>query len=126
MNYKGSERRRASRVEKNVPIKIKEVNFDSVSETRNLSSSGIYCRLDKYIAPMEKVVMILLVPRLKESSPGKDRCKKVECEGTIVRTELVNDPIEGDYYNVAIFFSEIKKADKSYIEKYVKRHLEEK
>lgn len=122
MNYKGQERRIKTRVKKNIPLKIKSDLFDSVSETENLSSSGLYCRLDKYVAPMTKVNMILLIPCLKKS---KEQCKKIECEGTAVRTELVNDPVEGDYYNVAIFFSQIKKADKTYIEKYVNKHLEE-
>lgn len=123
MTYKGNDRRKYKRINKNVPLKIKEANFDTVSETENLSSSGLYCRLDKYIPPMDKVNMILLIPCLKETASARDQCKKVECEGTVVRTEMVNDPIEGDYYKLAIFFSQIKKSDKVYIEKYVKKHL---
>jgi hypothetical protein len=122
MNFKGSERRQQKRVKKNIPLKIKSEHFDSVSETKNLSSSGLYCRIDKYVAPMTKINMILLIPRLKKD---KEECKKIECEGTVVRTELINDPVEGDYYNIAIFFSQIKKGDKSYIEKYVTKHIQE-
>ncbi|MEW6170075.1 MAG: PilZ domain-containing protein [Candidatus Omnitrophota bacterium] len=125
MNYKGSERRIHKRIKKNIPLKIKSLDFDSVSETKNLSSSGLYCRIDKYIAPLTKVNMILLIPTSKQSLTAKEQCKKIECEGTVVRTELINDPAEGDFYNVAIFFSQIKKSDKSCIEKYVKKHLKE-
>lgn len=125
MNFKGSERRIDKRIKKNIPLKIKAADFDSVSETKNLSSSGIYCRIDKYIAPLTKVNMILLIPASKQALPSKEQCKKIECEGTVVRTELINDPAEGDFYNVAIFFSQIKKSDKSCIENYVKKHIKE-
>lgn len=124
MTHKNSERRRSSRIKKNIPLKIKEASFDSVSETKNLSSSGLYCKIDKYVAPLSKVDMILLVPQPSiKKLEEKERCKKIECVGTVVRTELVNDPVEGDYYNVAIFFSEIKNKDKTIIEKFIKRHL---
>jgi hypothetical protein len=124
MSYKNSERRRANRIKKNIPLKIKEASFDSVSETKNLSSSGLYCKIDKYVAPLTKVDMILLIPQLSlKRLEEKEQCKRIECVGTVVRTELVNDPIEGDYYNVAIFFSEIKKSDKSAIEKFIKQHI---
>jgi hypothetical protein len=122
MNYKGEEKRRSKRIKKNIPLKIKEGNFDSVSETQNLSSSGLYCRLDKYIAPLTKVNMILLIPSLKLTTCEKEQCKKIECEGTVVRAELVNDPVEGDYYNLAIFFSKMNKADRQRVEKFVKSH----
>jgi len=124
MSYKGEERRKTKRIKKIIPLKIKEDTFDFVSETKNLSSSGLYCRLDKYLAPMSKVNMILLIPQLVQSS-NKAGCKKIECEGTVVRTELINDPVEGDYYNLAIFFSQIKKSDKNYIEKYVRKNVTE-
>lgn len=124
MSYKNSERRRSSRIKKNIPLKIKEASFDSVSETKNLSSSGLYCKIDKYVAPLSKVDMILLIPQLSlKKLEEKEQCKRIECVGTVVRTELVNDPVEGDYYNVAIFFSEIKKSDKAAIEKFIKQHI---
>lgn len=123
MAYKNVERRRSNRIRKTVPLKIKELNFDSVSETKNLSSSGLYCKIDKYIAPLSKVDMILLIPQSKARPSAKEQCKKIECIGTVVRTELVNDPVDGDYYNVAIFFSDIRKQDKSCIEKFIKKHL---
>ncbi len=125
MDYKGTDRRIHKRIKKNIPLKIKAADFDSVSETKNLSSSGVYCRIDKYIAPLTKINMILLIPAPKQPLPGKESCKKIECEGTVVRTELISDPVEGDFYNVAIFFSKIKKSDKSCIEKYIKKHIKE-
>ena len=125
MNYKDAERRIHKRIKKNIPLKIKVADFDSVSETKNLSSSGLYCRIDKYIAPLTKVNMILLIPSSKQTLPAKEQCKKIECEGTVVRTELINDPGEGDSYNVAIFFSQIKKSDKSCIGKYVRKNIKE-
>ena len=123
MSYKNQDRRKSSRIRKNIPLKIKEASFDSVSETKNLSSSGLYCKIDKYVAPLTKVDMILLIPQSVGKPSEKEQCKKVECVGTVVRTELVNDRIEGDYYNVAIFFSDIKKSDKTCIEKFIKQHL---
>ena len=114
-----SERRRHPRIFKKIPLKLKIDSFDLTTETLNISSSGVYCQTDKYIEPMTKVNIVLLLPlKLKNNTTVT---KKVTCEGVVVRTE--KNPA-GDKFNIAIFFSDVPKADVENINRYIETHLQ--
>ena len=112
------DRRRDPRLEKNIPVKICYEDADVVTETRNLSRSGVYCRIENYIEPMTKLKIQLLLPFNKG---GKPTTKKIDCKGVIVRTEAIPDQ-EG--FNVAIFFNDIKKREAEWLSEYVKSTLD--
>ncbi len=108
------ERRKYPRLNKNLPLKISSDNFDIVTETKNLSSVGAYCEVNRYLEPLTKLKIILLLPFKR-----KDRVitKKISCQGVVVRSEAI--PLKNDQYNVAIFFNDIQKGDISKISSYV-------
>ena len=115
----GSERRRHPRIFKKLPLKLKINSFDLATETLNISSSGVYCQIDKYIEPMTKVNIVLLLPlKLKNNTAVT---KKVTCKGVVVRTE--KNPA-GDKFNIAIFFSDVPEADAENINRYIETHLQ--
>ncbi len=107
------ERRKYVRLEKNIPVKISSEDFDIVTETKNLSCAGAYCRVSKYIDPMTKLSLQLLVPYKKNN---KIATHKVTCQGVIVRVESRN---EDEGYNTAIFFNDIRPKDAKFIDRYV-------
>jgi len=107
------ERRNSPRFEGNIPVKISSSEFDVVTETKNLSRTGAYCRVNKYIEPMTKLRLHLLIP-FKRSN--KIVTKKVSCGGVIVRTESIPG---NSYYNIAIYFNDIQNKDGDYISEYV-------
>ncbi|MBF0521574.1 MAG: PilZ domain-containing protein [Candidatus Omnitrophica bacterium] len=112
------ERRRDPRLENNIPVKICQEDGDIVTETGNISRSGAYCRVTRYIEPMTKFKMCLLIPIRKK---GKDVTKKICCQGVVVRTE----PIVGkEEYNIAVFFNDIAPRDAECISDYVNSYLE--
>ena len=111
------ERRGDPRLENNIPVKICQEGGDLVSETQNISRSGTYCRVEKFIAPMAKLKIHLLLSSPKE---GKKSAKKVSVKGVVVRSERVKD---GKGYHLAIFFSDIAKRDAETITDYVSTHL---
>ena len=113
-----NERRSDPRLENNVPVKICQEGGDLVAETLNISRSGAYCCVERYIAPMTKLKMHLLFS-LPEKS--KKSARKVSCEGVIVRCEQ-EEGQEG--YNIAIFFSDINKRDSEFITDYVNSYME--
>ena len=113
MNRPSQERRKYPRVEKSVPLKVRGKEFDVVTETRNLSCAGAYCRVNKYFEPMTKVEIHLLLPFKKGE---KVTTKKVTCRGVVVRVE--SQPGD-DYFNIAIFFNEIQKKDIKAISEFV-------
>ena len=119
ISYKPTDERRGDpRLENNIPVKICQDGGDMVSETQNISRSGTYCRVTKFIAPMTKLKIHLLLSSPKE---GKKDAKKVSCEGVVVRSEPVED---GDGYHLAIFFSDITKKNAAIITDYVSTHLQ--
>ena len=113
MNTPGSERRKYPRVENNLPVKISSDELDIVTETRNLSCAGAYCRVDKYLEPMTKLQIHLLLPFKKKD---KITTKKVSCQGIVVRVEPQPDE---KHFNVAIYFNDIQQKDIKAISEYV-------
>ncbi len=118
MNQKSvKERRRDPRFFGSIPLKISGEDFDLVTETKNLSKSGAYCRVNQYIEPMTKLKVQFLLPFKR-----KDRTvnKKISCGAVIVRTE--SEPANGAY-NVAIFFNDIQARDAATLTDYVSNML---
>jgi c-di-GMP-binding flagellar brake protein YcgR len=118
-NPDNSERRKHPRIFKKLPLELKIDSFDLATETLNISSSGVCCQIDKYLEPMTKVSIVLLLPlKLKNNTVVT---KKVSCEGVVVRTE--KNPA-GNKFNIAVFFSDVPKSDAENINRYIETHLQ--
>ena len=113
------EKRRHLRVEYNVPVKISGGHGDILAETKNLSCSGELCRMTQRLEPMTKLKIHLFLPS-RES--GQKTTKKITCQGVVVRTQAVGE----DYYDTAIFFSDIAPKDSRAINEFVESMLENK
>lgn len=112
------ERRKHPRVSRNIPLKISSGEFDIVTETENISGAGAYCRSDRYIEPMTKLKIVILLP-VKQRN--KVATRKVECTGVVVRTEnITSDP---STFKIAIFFTDISSKDTQKISDYIHQHL---
>ena len=119
VNKSNQERRRSPRLFKSIPIKLCQESGDIVTQSVNISHSGMYCRIDKYIEPMTRLKIHLLIP-IKKS--GKNSTKKVSCQGAVVRTEQIPGTEE---YNLAIFFNEIAQRDAELISEYISSSMEQ-
>lgn len=79
------ERRERPRADASLSMRVEsqeEVHSQIVTETQNISASGIYCRSPHYLAPMSKVALTIVLPRL----PGHSHAQElVKCEGIVVR-----------------------------------------
>jgi len=112
-----NEKRRQPRVDNNIPLKIAAPGTDLVTETRNISASGVYCRVTVFLEPMTKLQVTLLVPVKKAE---KASTKKIICGGVVVRTEN----IPGDEgFNTAIFFNDINPRDSRLLVEFVENVL---
>lgn len=114
------EKRRHFRVEYKIPVKISGGHGDILTETRNLSCSGAFCRIAQRFEPMTKLKVYLLLP-LRRSD--KIRPKKITCEGVVVRAQAVGGQ---DHWDTAIFFSDITPKDSRTINEFVESMLENK
>ena len=115
------ERRREPRIEADLPLKIGSEDAAVITQTRNISTLGMYCQVETEIPPMTKVSLTLYAP-----VPGKGKnvvTRKVNCEGVVVRSEPVTEKDGSTRYNVAIYFSDLSEADRKAISLYVKHRL---
>jgi hypothetical protein len=110
-----AEKRRHPRIAKNLPLKIEGGEFDIVTETKNISCSGAYCQVDRYVAPFTKVKATMLL------SSSVTNPSNISCKGVVVRVEKNENTLEPQY-NIAIYFNEISKANISKISRFVKEH----
>ena len=111
-----AERRRAPRAAERVAMAIQEAGAELTTETKNLSASGVYCTLDRFIAPMSNL-------QLRLELPDGARRRMVRCTGVVVRIEPVIANADRGRYNVAIFFTELSERDRSVISRFVRQRL---
>ena len=112
------EKRRHPRLESKIPVKISSDHGDILTETRNLSCSGAFCRVAQRLEPMTKLKVYLLLPLRNKD---KVITKKISCQGVIVRVQAQE---EGNYYDTAIFFSDIAPKDARTISEFVESMME--
>jgi c-di-GMP-binding flagellar brake protein YcgR len=115
------ERRRAPRAKARIPVEILKDEGLIEAKTRNISASGAYCTLDKFIPLNTKVDVTLLIPE----KPGKSskKLKRVTCHGIVVRNEPAPRGEKGVKYGLALFFTDIGQSGKRKLSHYIKKKL---
>jgi hypothetical protein len=112
-----AEQRRSPRVTERLPLRLDEAGGEWVTTTENLSASGAYCTLDRFVAPMTKVRVTLEVPH------GTNR-RTIVCSGVVVRIEpVVTTTVQGRYH-VAVFFTDVSERDRAIIANFVRERLQ--
>ena len=116
MSAKQDERRLAPRTDERLPVVVTDAGVTLQAETKNLSAAGVYCVLERFLAPMTKL-------QLRFALPNGGRTQAVNCSGVVVRVEpVVNQPDQGRY-NVAIFFTDLTDRDRAAIGRFVRQRL---
>lgn len=101
-----AERRRMTRADARLSMRLEPPVADTdgaqvVTESQNISASGVYCLSSHYLAPLSKVALTIVLPRV----PGGRAAKElVKCEGIVVRCEQSARRGERPY-EVACMFS---------------------
>ena len=114
-----NERRRFPRIKDNkVSLKLKTDQFESaISQSLNISASGVYCKIDKELPLMSRVKIILMLPEKSPEAPHK--AQKIETEGVVVREHPVIENGKIMHYDVAVFFDNLSAKDREVIKKYI-------
>jgi hypothetical protein len=112
-----AERRKFPRIEDNeLSVRLNLADYDSVTHTLNLSTSGIYCKVDKQMPLMSKVRLMLMVP---DSSGKEKETHNLKIDGVIVREHPVIINGEVRHYDCAIFFENLSARDTEIISAYI-------
>lgn len=116
LKHPETERRFSPRIEQRLPVNLCANGYSFATLTQNISSSGAYCHIDKYIPPFTKLAIKMVLP---VTSKSKREQLNIECKGVIVRA---NDGEQGGF-NVAIYFHEINERQQQKISKYIHQFL---
>ena len=90
-------------------------------QTRNISRSGLYCQVPRYIAPSTQMGIAMIVP-VREG--GKIRSELVEFTGLVVRIEPEEEEPGRTQYNIALYFHGLTDKARSLIDAYVRQRSE--
>lgn len=86
-----------------------------VTESQNISSSGVYCTSSHFLAPLSKVALTIVLPRL----PGGRQTKElIKCEGIVVRCEPGSRRGEKQY-ELACMFSGLDERRRALLDEFV-------
>lgn len=120
-NIAHNERRKYPRIkDEKISLKVKSEQFDTtISQSLNISASGVYCKVDKQIPLMSRVKIILMLP--SDIKGGK--MKKVDTDGVVVREHPVTENGKILHYDVAVFFDNLSAKDRETIKDYIARRI---
>ena len=116
-----SERRRSLRADARLSMRVEggHAEGDStqvVTESQNISGSGVYCTSTHYLAPLSKVSLTIVLPRLPGSTSSKELIK---CDGIVVRCEPSSGRRSEKHFELACMFSELDDRRRMLIEEFV-------
>lgn len=111
------ERRGAPRIPSALPLALCDATAEIEAHTKNISASGAYCTLPRFIAPMTRVSIRL-------EFPGQPKPTRITCQGVVVRVDPPNTNSQQSGYNTAIFFSQLADQERSIIAQYVSQRLQ--
>lgn len=119
----GAERRREARADVDLSLKIKKDKHVIDAHATNISSTGAYCTLDKFVPLNSKLNLTLLLP--EKSGERRAAGEKVRCHGIVVRNQTASEDVVHPHYGIALFFTDLAKTDRNRIADFVRGQLPE-
>ncbi len=115
------ERRKSHRVEVRVPVRLEEreqtLKGKAIpGQSANLSEGGVYCDIEKYLAPLTKVGISLLLPAFGDRL---SRPREISVEGVVVRTLPDREGRKIARYRIACCFTGMEENEKELIREYI-------
>ena len=121
MKKSPSDRRKSPRIDQKLPLTLTDAAFDLVTETKNISARGVYCRVDRHIPYMSKLIVTLSLP---VQSKGRTTTYTIRSRATVVRSESqIIDHGKKETHFVALYFNSLKRSDDKKIAQYIRVHL---
>lgn len=113
------ERRKRPRADARLSMRVEGAHeADSaqiVTESQNISASGVYCTSSHYLAPLSKVALTIVLPKL----PGGRGAKElIKCNGIVVRCDSTAKKADRSY-ELACMFSGLDESRRRLIEEFV-------
>lgn len=115
------ERRRLSRADAALSMRVEGGNADGglvpiMTESRNISGSGVYCYSPHYMAPLSKVALTIVLPAVPGRTPSQ---RLLKCEGLVVRCQAGEGVKKDRAYQLACSFVGLESGARDRLEEYV-------
>jgi len=88
-----------------------------VTESQNISASGVYCHASHYLAPLSKVQITIILPRVPGGPANVQELLK--CDGIVVRCEQRASDRNGTPYELACMFTALEPTSRRRLEEFV-------
>jgi hypothetical protein len=118
---RGRERRGSERADARLSMRVEAGagagSPQIVTESQNISSSGIYCLASHYLAPLSKVLLTIVLPRV----PGREGAAQelVKLESIVVRCDQRTGDRTETPYELACMFAALEPDMRRRIEEFV-------
>ena len=114
-----NEKRRAQRIEAELPILVEGGPAEASGKTLNISTNGICFEIPHHIEPLTRVRMEMFMPA---RPGGEDEGERVGFDGIVVRTEPEHPISEKGSYRIAVFFTYVSDDSMKIISSFIERH----
>lgn len=126
------ERRRSIRADASLSMRVEGHPSDGdltkiVTESQNISASGVYCTSPHYLAPLSKVALTIILPNRapRRSMNGLSPRRLLKCDGIVVRCMPSDGKPRQHGYELACSFVGLESRHRDVIEEFVSwRNLE--
>lgn len=116
----GIERRKSERASARFTMRVDAgaaVGTESiVTESQNISASGVYCHSSHYLAPFSKIRLAIVLPNVPGRPPGQDLVKS---EAIVVRCSQRAGDTSATPYELACMFAGLDRDSRERIEEFV-------
>jgi hypothetical protein len=124
-SYSGRERRRSTRVDTRIALKLSGADeafpAESITtESINVGAEGVYCQVGHFIAPLTRLHVTMVLPL--KNRKGQVKNEIVKAQGVVVRCQPAGTEAGG--YRIACFFTGLDPATRETLEEYVQQHSE--
>jgi len=115
-----AERRHQARADAHLSMRVEPPPTDGqlthiVTESENISSSGVYCFSPNYLAPLSKVALTIVLPRV----PGRGSERLLKCEGVVVRCMAGASKAKERQYQMACSFLGLEPRHRELLDEFV-------
>ncbi len=112
------ERRKHPRiVDKDISIELSGDGVDAITQSLDVSASGVYCKVACRIPLMTRVQIVLSLPAKSTSSSSKI----MNLDGVVVREHPVKKDGAVDHYDVALFFNTLLPKERRVLVDYINK-----
>ncbi len=121
-NSSPSERRKFPRFNIRIPLHLSFPSLETEdlfqATSVNVSLNGIYCTVNRYLSPFEKILIMFISPTHDGNPPDII----LQCESVVVRIEPEHKEIGRKEYHVVLFFPHHSQQQSDVLQKLIESH----